>query len=103
MASKAGESAPTLESQDGDDQQPATSSTVMNSLSEECTPLKHQYDECFNLWFSEKFLNGDKDLSVCDPYMKLYSDCVRKAMAAKGIDTSETDREVLRTESEKKT
>lgn len=25
----------------------------MSSLSAECTPLKHKYDGCFNLWFQE--------------------------------------------------
>ncbi|CAG7700235.1 unnamed protein product [Allacma fusca] len=74
----------------------------MNSISEECNMLKYQYDECFNNWFSEKFLQGNKDLSVCDPYMKLYSECVRRAMLVKGIDTTETDRDVLKTDSELK-
>lgn len=26
---------------------------LMNSISPECTPLKHRYDSCFNLWFKE--------------------------------------------------
>jgi len=24
---------------------------MASSLAEECTPLKHQYDSCFNAWF----------------------------------------------------
>lgn len=24
---------------------------MAHSLSEECTPLKHEYDSCFNAWF----------------------------------------------------
>jgi len=75
---------------------------TMNSLSDECNILKQQYDECFNTWFSERFLKGHKDLAVCDPYMKLYSDCVRRAMVVKGIDMNETDKDVLKTEEEKK-
>ena len=30
----------------------------MNSIDSECTPLKKQYDDCFNAWFKEYFLSG---------------------------------------------
>jgi len=49
----------------------------MGSLSEECNALKTKYDDCFNTWFSEKFLKGDKDLSVCDSFLAAYTDCVK--------------------------
>lgn len=35
----------------------------MSSLSAECTPLKHKYDGCFNLWFQE-YLGIPSDSSV---------------------------------------
>ncbi len=31
---------------------------AMNSLVESCTPLKAQYDGCFNIWFKNYFLKG---------------------------------------------
>ena len=53
----------------------------MNSLGPECNELKASYDECFNLWFSEKFLKGDtansKDDSMCRPIFMVYRECVR--------------------------
>ncbi len=49
----------------------------MGSLSEECNSLKTKYDDCFNVWFSERFLKGEKDLSVCDSYLNAYTECVK--------------------------
>ena len=52
----------------------------MNSLGPDCNELKQSYDECFNLWFSEKFLKGDansKDDSMCRPIFMVYRECVR--------------------------
>ena len=28
-------------------------STLMDSIKPECTPLKHEYDRCFNAWFKD--------------------------------------------------
>lgn len=49
----------------------------MNSLGENCTELKRQYDACFNAWFSEKFLKGDTSESMCAPIFKVYQECVK--------------------------
>lgn len=49
----------------------------MNSIGEECTELKKQYDACFNSWFSDKFLKGDNNDSVCAPIFKVYQQCVK--------------------------
>lgn len=49
----------------------------MNSIGEECTDLKKKYDDCFNSWFSERFLKGDHDDSVCSGIFKVYQDCVK--------------------------
>jgi len=51
----------------------------MASLDPECNDLKQKYDDCFNYWFARKFLNGEKDLSMCDDLMKEYSKCVKVA------------------------
>lgn len=49
----------------------------MNSLGDDCTELKKQYDACFNSWFSEHFLKGRNDDSLCAPIFKIYQDCVK--------------------------
>lgn len=49
----------------------------MNSIGEECTELKKKYDDCFNSWFSERFLKGDTDDSMCAGIFKVYQDCVK--------------------------
>jgi len=67
----------------------------IGSLSPECTPLKIKYDNCFNQWFTERFLKGDHDLSVCDEYFKSYSACVKAAMLHMNIDFKEVNREMI--------
>lgn len=49
----------------------------MNSIGEECTELKKKYDDCFNSWFSERFLKGDHDDSMCAGIFKVYQECVK--------------------------
>ncbi|CAB3224609.1 unnamed protein product [Arctia plantaginis] len=72
----------------------------MNSIGEECTELKKKYDDCFNSWFSERFLKGDNDDSMCAGIFKVYQDCVKNAMKQQNIDFKEIDKEVLGTDSE---
>ncbi|XP_075978167.1 TP53-regulated inhibitor of apoptosis 1-like [Anticarsia gemmatalis] len=72
----------------------------MNSIGEECTELKKKYDDCFNSWFSERFLKGDHDDSMCAGIFKVYQDCVKNAMKQQNIDFKEIDKDVLGTESE---
>ncbi|CAH0691768.1 unnamed protein product [Spodoptera exigua] len=74
----------------------------MNSIGEECTELKKKYDDCFNSWFSERFLKGDHDDSICAGIFKVYQDCVKNAMKQQNIDFKEIDKDVLGTESEYK-
>lgn len=68
--------------------------TMASSLSEECTPLKQEYDACFNSWFEgylEPLTNG-KDAAArekhtrakaeeyernCGKVWKSYRDCVQ--------------------------
>ncbi|KAJ3044096.1 Mitochondrial distribution and morphology protein 35 [Rhizophlyctis rosea] len=61
----------------------------MASISPECTELKRQYDECFNKWYSNKFLQGDTTQD-CEEVFKLYKACVwinmQKAIKEKKVD-----------------
>lgn len=75
----------------------------MNSIGEECTDLKKKYDDCFNTWFSERFLKGDQDDSVCAGIFKIYQECVKNAMKQQSIDFKEIDKDILGTENEYKT
>lgn len=48
----------------------------MNSVGEECQELKKAYDECFNDWFSNKFLKGERS-EPCPNLFKSYQECVK--------------------------
>ncbi|CAK1556373.1 unnamed protein product [Leptosia nina] len=72
----------------------------MNSIGEECTELKKKYDDCFNSWFSERFLKGDHDDSVCSSIFKVYQECVKNAMKQQNIDFKDIDKDVLGTDNE---
>ncbi|CAG0892070.1 unnamed protein product [Darwinula stevensoni] len=89
----------------------------MNSVGKECTKLKHEYEACFNTWFSEKFLKGDSDDQTCAPLFQLYQQCVQvghsggaldaweiliKAIKEHKINLGEIKRNVLDTEEEKR-
>ncbi|ORX69619.1 hypothetical protein DL89DRAFT_223883 [Linderina pennispora] len=62
----------------------------MDSIGDECTPLKHEYDACFNKWYSEKFLNGDST-NECLAVFKKYQACVKKVLQDKGLTKMITD------------
>lgn len=47
----------------------------MESIGKECTALKNKYDECFNQWYSEKFLKGDYSAS-CQEVFEEYRACI---------------------------
>ena len=49
----------------------------MESIGKDCNELKAKYDECFQVWFSEKFLKGDTNDDMCKPIFNVYRDCVR--------------------------
>ncbi|KAH3899861.1 TRIAP1/MDM35 family protein SCDLUD_004160 [Saccharomycodes ludwigii] len=50
-----------------------------------CTEYKIKYDNCFNKWYSEVFLNkkaeGGND--ICTEEWKLYKSCIDKALENK--------------------
>jgi len=72
----------------------------MQSIGPECNELKKTYEACFNQWFSEKFLKGEKE-DTCAPIFKVYQDCVKKALKEKGMHLPEMDESVLDTDKEK--
>ena len=78
-----------------------TETPNMNSIGKDCNDLKRSYEECFNSWFSDQFLRGQRH-DACSILFKEYQSCVKKAIQEKKIDLWELDRNVLNTEQEKK-
>ncbi|EGN92540.1 hypothetical protein SERLA73DRAFT_190874 [Serpula lacrymans var. lacrymans S7.3] len=76
---------------------------MAHSLSPECTPLKHEYDSCFNTWFQgylEPAVAASVDSETRSAYSKQkaeefeqkcgkiwgqYRECVQKAVKEKGL------------------
>ncbi|KAJ2002692.1 Mitochondrial distribution and morphology protein 35 [Coemansia thaxteri] len=56
----------------------------MDSIDEACTKFKHEYDSCFNKWYSDKFLNG-KESDDCTKLFKRYQHCLLKALDKQGL------------------
>ena len=46
----------------------------MDSIGKDCTPLKHKYDDCFNKWYSEQFLNGNWTTPNGQPCAELFAE-----------------------------
>ncbi|XP_030073998.1 TP53-regulated inhibitor of apoptosis 1 [Microcaecilia unicolor] len=57
----------------------------MNSVGEECTEMKREYDQCFNRWFADKFLKGNASGDPCGELFRKYQLCVQKAIKEKDI------------------
>ncbi|XP_012277920.1 TP53-regulated inhibitor of apoptosis 1-like isoform X2 [Orussus abietinus] len=72
----------------------------MNSIGETCNELKRQYDSCFHMWFSERFLKGDADDSVCLPMFKMYQQCIKKAIKEQNIELKDVEVDHLETDKE---
>uniref|UniRef100_A0AAQ4PQ85 TP53 regulated inhibitor of apoptosis 1 n=2 Tax=Gasterosteus aculeatus TaxID=69293 RepID=A0AAQ4PQ85_GASAC len=64
---------------------------TMNSVGEACTDLKRDYDQCFNRWFAEKFLKGDRSGDPCGETFRKYQRCVQKAIQEKDIPIDGVD------------
>ncbi|XP_072020543.1 TP53-regulated inhibitor of apoptosis 1-like [Amphiura filiformis] len=75
----------------------------MNSIGEECTELKREYDACFNAWFSDKFLKGKYKNDPCAGIFQKYQACVKQAIRDKGINLDEIEKPVLGTSNEQQT
>ncbi|XP_013886039.1 TP53-regulated inhibitor of apoptosis 1 [Austrofundulus limnaeus] len=63
----------------------------MNSVGEACTDLKREYDQCFNRWFAEQFLKGDRSGDPCTDSFRTYQRCVQKAIKDKDIPIDGVD------------
>ncbi|XP_063972182.1 TP53-regulated inhibitor of apoptosis 1-like [Diachasmimorpha longicaudata] len=74
----------------------------MNSLGGACNDIKRDYDTCFQTWFTENFLKGDTNDSMCAPLFKVYQQCVKKAMKEQNIELKDIEVNHLGTENEKK-
>ncbi|KAF8605271.1 hypothetical protein BDV93DRAFT_438883 [Ceratobasidium sp. AG-I] len=75
---------------------------MAESLSPECTPLKHAYDTCFNAWFEGYLDPATSGKPVTDPARRAqemaaeyeekcgklwtgYRECVQRAVKEKGL------------------
>lgn len=50
------------------------------SFAPECTELKNKYDDCFNKWYTEKFLKGKSLQNECTEFWDSYITCVNVAL-----------------------
>ncbi|OXU27216.1 TP53-regulated inhibitor of apoptosis 1 isoform X1 [Nasonia vitripennis] len=73
----------------------------MNSLADSCSDFKKQYDTCFNTWFSDKFLKGDTNDSMCASLFNVYQQCVKNAMKEQKIELHDVQINHLETDKEK--
>lgn len=55
------------------------------SFAPECTESKIKYDDCFNKWYTEKFLQGKSLHNECTELWDNYITCVNAALAAQKI------------------
>jgi len=92
----------------------------MNSIDSDCTPLKKQYDDCFNAWFKEYFLIGRgtevTHEGACGTLFTKYQACLQvfqillcrfvkkklqKTLQERKFDLQELHEEILGTDKEK--
>lgn len=55
------------------------------SFAPECTDLKKSYDDCFNEWYSEKFLKGKSVENQCSKQWYAYTTCIDANLVKQGI------------------
>ena len=55
------------------------------SFAPECTPAKNAYDDCFNKWYTEKFLKGKSMENECTEFWDTYITCINANLAKQGI------------------
>ncbi|ODQ59940.1 hypothetical protein WICANDRAFT_62516 [Wickerhamomyces anomalus NRRL Y-366-8] len=58
---------------------------MSSSFAPECTAAKKEYDDCFNNWYTEKFLKGKSLYNECEDLWYDYKNCVDLALAKKGV------------------
>ncbi|XP_065180866.1 TP53-regulated inhibitor of apoptosis 1-like [Sycon ciliatum] len=67
----------------------------MDSIDERCSPMKEQYDQCFNSWYGEKFLHGNSTSDNCQELFKTYRECLTETLQKRGFDVEELEVSVL--------
>lgn len=67
----------------------------MESIGQECKELKKQYDDCFNAWFSERYLKGDYHSNMCHRLFETYQGCVKEAIKRQKIDLWQIEKDSL--------
>ena len=51
---------------------------AMQSIAEDCTPLKAKYDTCFNTWFKNSYLKGGQNHEqACGEVFAAYQQCLQ--------------------------
>ncbi|KAM9900953.1 hypothetical protein OXX69_008898 [Metschnikowia pulcherrima] len=58
---------------------------MSQSFAPECTNAKSEYDDCFNKWYTEKFLQGKSLHNECTDLWDNYITCVNTALASHRI------------------
>lgn len=58
----------------------------MESLGPQCTAIKRKYEDCFNVWYAEKFLKGNVSSNDCEPLFREYQACLYDALKKKRLD-----------------
>lgn len=66
----------------GDNNSSPTTTKVdrLNSFHPDCDELKQKYDQCFNVWFTEHYMNGHYNNEGCNKVFELYTDCVKVSL-----------------------
>jgi TRIAP1/MDM35 family protein len=59
----------------------------MQSIGEQCTELKKRYEECFHVWYSEKFLKGigTHEEDPCKNLLREYQVCILDTLKQKNL------------------
>ncbi|XP_025405619.1 TP53-regulated inhibitor of apoptosis 1-B-like [Sipha flava] len=78
---------------DSNNSSPATATSSadrLDSFHPKCNDLKYQYDQCFNVWFTEHYMNGHYNNQECQKVFELYTECVKHGMKEYGIQYEQT-------------
>lgn len=54
-----------------------TNGERLDSFHPDCTNLKQEYDQCFNFWFTEHYMNGHYNNHECQKIFEMYTSCVK--------------------------
>jgi TRIAP1/MDM35 family protein len=59
---------------------------MASSFSGSCSNLKKKYDDCFNSWYSDEFLQGKGRMTnPCHEVFQQYRSCLEAAIKEKGM------------------